>query len=183
MQRSCCSGQVCVGWCPHMSHRIADRRSIATIFARSAGALAGVALLSGCATPGDSSVTLFADPGPGRTRDRRGRRERACLQGGLCGGDRRAQGAGTCCAVEALRFTGKLGQQLRNQVKSTSAVAGLTRVPGWHRRTLSRTACVPAPLHWRVLRAWRPRCPGAWAPFRNSCSRRCFPRAHILPPL
>ena len=46
-----------------MPHRIADRRSIATIFARSAGALAGVALLSGCATPGDSSVTLFADPG------------------------------------------------------------------------------------------------------------------------
>jgi hypothetical protein len=46
-----------------MPHRIADRRSISTIFARSAGALAGVALLSGCATPGDSSVTLFADPG------------------------------------------------------------------------------------------------------------------------
>src|SRR6202021_3836509 len=63
MERGCCSGQVCGGWCPHMSHWIADRRSIATIFVRSAGALAGVALLSGCATPGDSSVTLFADPG------------------------------------------------------------------------------------------------------------------------
>jgi hypothetical protein len=37
-----------------MPQRIADRTSIATLFPRRAGALA--------ATPGDSSVTLFADP-------------------------------------------------------------------------------------------------------------------------
>jgi len=42
-----------------MSHRRADRRSTASL---SAGALAGLALLSGCATAGDSSMTFFADP-------------------------------------------------------------------------------------------------------------------------
>ena len=56
-------GQACVGWCPYMPHRIAARRSMATLFAWSIGALAALGLLSGCATPGDSSVTLFADPG------------------------------------------------------------------------------------------------------------------------
>jgi hypothetical protein len=48
---------------PHMPHRIADRRLLAALFARRARALAGLAFLAGCATPGDSSVTLFADPG------------------------------------------------------------------------------------------------------------------------
>jgi hypothetical protein len=42
-----------------MPHRRADQRSIAS---HCAGALAGLALLSGCATPGDSSMTFFADP-------------------------------------------------------------------------------------------------------------------------
>jgi hypothetical protein len=46
-----------------MPHRIADRRSIAGLFGCSASALAGLALLSGCATSSDSSSTLFADPG------------------------------------------------------------------------------------------------------------------------
>ena len=42
-----------------MPHMRADQRSIASLCA---GALAGLALLSGCATPGDSSMTFFADP-------------------------------------------------------------------------------------------------------------------------
>jgi hypothetical protein len=46
-----------------MPHGIPDRGSIAGLFAWRAGALAGFALLSGCATPSDSSVTFFADPG------------------------------------------------------------------------------------------------------------------------
>jgi hypothetical protein len=46
-----------------MQHGIADRRSVATLVARTAGALLGLALLADCATPGNSSLTLFADPG------------------------------------------------------------------------------------------------------------------------
>ncbi len=46
-----------------MPHGFADKRSFATFFARGAAAIAGLALLSSCATPGESSATFFADPG------------------------------------------------------------------------------------------------------------------------
>jgi hypothetical protein len=46
-----------------MPHRIAERRSIASFSGWIAGAVvAGLTFLSGCATPGDSSITFFADP-------------------------------------------------------------------------------------------------------------------------
>jgi len=45
-----------------MLHRRGDRRSIASLSAWSAGAVVGLAFLSGCATPGDNSITFFADP-------------------------------------------------------------------------------------------------------------------------
>jgi hypothetical protein len=44
-----------------MPHRRADPRPVASLSVCSAGAVA-LALLSGCATPGGSSLTFFADP-------------------------------------------------------------------------------------------------------------------------
>jgi hypothetical protein len=52
--------EIRVEWCRYMPHRIADRRSSASLAALMLGA---VALLGGCATSADSSLTVFADPG------------------------------------------------------------------------------------------------------------------------
>ncbi len=46
-----------------MRDRVADRPSSATIAARFAGVCLAGAFLAGCSTIGDSSLTLFADPG------------------------------------------------------------------------------------------------------------------------